>query len=281
MRSRQWFALAAVMAAAACGPEVSYEHFWPDNAYCTVEDGVTNQGQNVPLFYMGNGVPQGGEYAEVAAQTRLQTFPEREEVAMTPLGFPPRAQIDNGVDGGTYPIGDRYGVVQVVPAAPLSDRWYLVGAITLPKSVAWWPGTRFYRAADGFVGVRFRVGSQPDVLSVRRSDYSGKGTYITVTFSEKVSAISADQPWLEVRSLSDPTLPTAPCRVPSYVMATDDAEATCELLPGNHILQVTVHAFVSADGLQSVPEAAYTSDPSALVTIPDGSRVLYVEPRIN
>jgi hypothetical protein len=49
------------MAAAACGPEVSYEHFWPDNAYCTVEDGVTNQGQNVPLFYMGNGVPQGGE----------------------------------------------------------------------------------------------------------------------------------------------------------------------------------------------------------------------------
>jgi len=280
MGFRSLFMLTALMSAAACDGAV-YETFKPDNAYCTVDDGVTNQGQDVPLLYMGNGVPQGRMYAELAAQMRLLTFPERQDIAMTPIGFAPEVKIDGGVDAGAYPIGSSYGVVQVVPSEPLSNRWYLLGAVTLPKGVEWWGGTRFYRAADGLTGVRFRVGPQPEVLSVRRLDVPDGYTDVRVTFSENVLAVSADQPWFEVRSLSDPALPVTPCTARSYGMPFNEAHAKCEWLPPSHILQVTVRASVSPDGSKSVAEAVYQLDPAALVRLPGGDRVLYIEPRID
>jgi hypothetical protein len=61
----------------------------------------------------------------------------------------------------------------------------------------------------------------------------------------------------------------------------NEASAECEWFPPNHILQVTVRAFASADGSQSVAEAVYQLSPAALVTLPGGHRVLYIEPRIN
>jgi hypothetical protein len=266
---------------AACSGARSYETFQPDKAYCTVSDGVTNQGQNFPLFYMGNGVPQGGNYAELAAQMHLQTFPERQEVPMTAVGFPPYAQIDGSATSSLYPIGSNYGVVRVTPVESPSDRWYLMGVVALPKGVEWWAGTRFYRPADGFVGVRFRVGSQPAVTAVSRTDTPGKGTTVQVSFSEKVSAATADQPWIEVRSLTDPALPSAPCTAPRLIMPTDSVPASCEALPANHVLEVKVRAFISADGSISVGESAYPLSPESLISLPDGTRVTYVEPLTN
>lgn len=163
----------SAMCFAACDGDI-YESYVPDRARFTVEDGTTNQGPNVPFILMGDGVGQGGESDDVATLTRLQTFPERGEVAMAAVGFPQYATVDGGQISSYNPIGSSYGVVQVTPLETLSDRWYLVGVIALPAGMVWWSGYRFYQAADGFVGVRFRVGSQPSVLSVGRQDDAGR-----------------------------------------------------------------------------------------------------------
>jgi hypothetical protein len=272
-------ALAVLLA--ACDGTV-YERFWPDHTYCTVGDGVTNQGQNLPSFYMGDGQPQGENYAELAAQMHLQTFPERQDVPMTAVGLPPHTQIDGSATASLHPIGSNYGVVQVTPVEALSDRWYLMGVMALPKGVEWWAGTRLYSAPDGFVGVRFRVGSQPAVTAVSRADYPGKGTTVKVSFSENVSAATADQPWIEVRSLTDPALPSTPCTAPRRITPADYVSATCEALPADHVLEVKLRAFVSADSAISVGEAAYQLRPESLISLPDGgTHVTYIEPLTN
>jgi hypothetical protein len=274
---RPWSISAVMACILACA---EYESFVPDEAHATAEDGVTARAQNVPMLFMGGGVPQGEECTEVAARSRLQTFPEREDVPATPVAYPPGANVDAGQDVDVCPIGSAYGVVQMVPVSPLSDRWYLVGVTDLPKEVKWWSGDRFYRGPDAFVGVRFRVGTQPAVLSLRRSDGSG-WTDVQINFSEKVMAQKADEPWLEVRSLTNPSLPGASCGRPGPGEPVDSIRARCEALPRDDVLQATVRAFSSADGSKSVADATYQLDPPALLELPNGERALYIEPSIN
>jgi hypothetical protein len=131
------------------------------------------------------------------------------------------------------------------------------------------------------VGVRFRVGSQPGVISVGRNDVPQKGTRILVTFSEKVTAAVAGEPWLDVQSLSDPSRPSSPCSLPTSVAPWNSVEAQCEALPNTDVLRVTVRSYLSADGTQMGQEAYYDLDPASLVASADGDQVLYVEPQTN
>lgn len=205
---------------------------------------------------------------EIASQMRLQTFPDREDVPTIATGFPA------GADAAPH-VDDGYAVVRLVPTEPLSDRWYLVGLPSLPRGLIWSEGHRVYRGTDGFTGVRLRVGSQPAVLSLGRVDFAGKPTYVHVRFSEAVSAIARDRPWLDVRALSSP----AACTVEAPEQPIDSVSATCQSLPADDVLQVVVRAFVSTDGSQSVDDSVYQLDPDVLSALPNGERVLYIDPR--
>jgi hypothetical protein len=104
---------------------------------------------------------------------------------------------------------------------------------------------------------------------------------VKVSFSENVSAASADQPWLEVRSLTDLALPSTPCTVQNHIMPADYVSGTCEALPASHVLEVKVRAFVSADGSISVGEFVYQLSPDSLISLPDGTHITYIEPLTN
>lgn len=276
MRFSAWPVLAFSASCLACA--ATGEPFWPDHLYTTGEDGVSNRGQSVPMLYVGNGVPSGEECIDLAPLTRLRTFPEREDVAMTAMAFPPYVMVDAASEADPSPVGSSYGVVQAVPGETLANRWYLVGFVRLPSEVQLWPGHRFYRDGDGFVGVRFRVGSQPAVLSLRRAHYPGKATRVTVTFSEKVIAVAADLPWIEVQSLASPSASVL-CSHAAYNQPVDTSDTSCGTIAESDVLLVTIRAFRSADGAQTVDESAHTLDPATLIQSPSGELVLYVEPR--
>ncbi len=123
--------------------------------------------------------------APIAATVRLVTWPEGTPVPITTQlqAFEPRRE--NGFDV----FGS--GTISVAPVAPLEDRWYFLHVAAAPAAVDVAGATRLHKLADGRVGARFTLASDPRMTWVRRCVEPGAAGKVAVDFSEIVALDSA------------------------------------------------------------------------------------------
>ncbi len=119
--------------------------------------------------------------APIAAEVGLVSWPEGDAVPVTTAleAFEPRRENGYQVFGS--------GTITVTPGVPLEERWYFLYLTRTPTAVDLGGALGWRKLADGRVGVRFAVGSDPQVTWVRRCPGDG-GTSgkVVVDFSEIV-----------------------------------------------------------------------------------------------
>ncbi len=131
------------------------------------------------------GAPIGIELLNaLAAAIHLYEWPEMREVKFS--------FTVNDVTGGTraadgYPKTDQ-AYVEIIPAAPLDDRWYAMTVSSLPTGISA-PRLAWHETLpDGTLGVRFSPGSHPTLAAVRVCDKGDGNTVVLADFSERVSS---------------------------------------------------------------------------------------------
>ena len=143
----------------------------------------------------------------------LSTWPEMASVAfdVTIKDETSPAQLDNGAQ-----VMPR-AVLQVAPAKPLDDRWYVVsldpGDLVEVRSVQ---GQT--KLANGSIGCRFRIGSEPALWGVRFAGKAPDEIVVMVDFSERVSSATLRQ-----ISIAQANNPNAICELmePTVSQAVD------------------------------------------------------------
>jgi hypothetical protein len=125
--------------------------------------------------------------APIAADVGLVSWPEGDPVSVTTA----LEEFEPVRDNGYQVLGT--GKVTVPPDAPLEARWYFLYLPATPAGVDLTGAPELRTLADGRTGVRFTIGSDPQVRSVRRclSGSAAPGK-IVVDFSETVVLDSVD-----------------------------------------------------------------------------------------
>lgn len=128
----------------------------------------------------------GALLAPIAGEVALVSWPEGAPVPVTTElhEFEPRRENGFEVSGS--------GTVTVMPGAPLEDRWYFLYVASAPAAVDLAGAPRLKKLADGRVGVRFTVGSDPRMTWIRRCLGEGMSGKVVVDFSETVVLHSAE-----------------------------------------------------------------------------------------
>jgi hypothetical protein len=190
----------------------------------------------------------------VVAALRLRTAPEGAAIAF-------EAKIASDATGAS---------IQVVPSAPLANRWYLFDLSALPAGTQWAPGASGFVAPDGAGGARFRVGSQPTIRMVELCDKAGDQQKLTVRFSEPVRAPADGSGIVGLGWVGDEKTPV-PCTLLPGPTPLHELEYSCQRLDGAFTQKLRVGGYLSsAEGAAQMGAAEVVVDLGHLTPIETG-----------
>jgi hypothetical protein len=201
------------------------------------------------------------------AAVSLRTWPELAEV-------PAKVRIEHA---RTSRPGTSVARLVLDPNTPLSDRWYALYVEQSPEgfALARDPSNAF-RASSGAHLSRFRVGSEPVLVSVRQSQAPEDKYLISFDFSERVQGTSPEL--LKALSLSGPAGDSSSC---TPARDTEKSFRSLHLTCRKQLLVPGAQVQVASDALRSIAGRTMRrlkaqTDNEQVVDVADGSRFLRV-----
>jgi hypothetical protein len=145
--------------------------------------------------------------------------------------------------------------VRLTPKTSLTPGWYVLEVTSLKAPLTWPELAPFEVAGDGSARSRFRVGSEPAVMTILACEKEGGRTKIELELSERVVAAQPLQDYVKLSTNAGPL----DCELSASEPETDAIGALCDLSEVTSLRISLTKAFASTSS-PSTPAEDSTAD---------------------